>query len=99
MDNLVDLAVVNAWLQYRTVQAEKGIPRKNFVKLREYKLNLGTKLLTDNEESDDGGEHEEYDELEPKHKKRNSYKANIFQGKSYKSCCTFTGTWYKTIAL
>lgn len=40
--------------------------------MREYKLNLGIKLINDNEEEcDDDDEGEvEYEELEPKHKKR-----------------------------
>ena len=71
MSHLFDLAVVNAWLQYRVVEAEKGIARKHIVQLREYKLNLGTKLIADNEEGSDGGsEDEEYEDLEPKHVKR-----------------------------
>ncbi|GBP77507.1 hypothetical protein EVAR_98960_1 [Eumeta japonica] len=67
---LFDLGVVNAWLQHRIVEVEKGTPKKNIVQMREYKLNLGTKLIDDSEEeSDDDGE-VEYEELEPKHKKR-----------------------------
>ena len=49
----------------------KWIARKHIVQLREYKLNLSTKLITDNEEgSDHGRGDEEYEDLEPKHVKR-----------------------------
>lgn len=67
--HLFDLAVVNAWLQYRMVEVMKGTPKKNIVQMREYKLNLGTKLIDDNEEESDGDGEVEYKELEPKHKK------------------------------
>jgi len=71
ISHLFDLAVVNAWLQYRVVEKDKGTAKKYIVQMREYKLNLGTKLVTDNEEESDGGSGgEEYEELEPKHKKR-----------------------------
>lgn len=57
-------------LQYRVVEEEKSTPKTNIIQLQEYKMNLVTKLITDNEaESDDRGE-TEYDELEPKHKKK-----------------------------
>lgn len=38
--------------------------------MREYKLNLGTKLITDNEEGCDDEDEAEYEELDLKHKKR-----------------------------
>ncbi|CAH0723011.1 unnamed protein product, partial [Brenthis ino] len=38
--------------------------------LRQYKMDLGTKLVLDNEGSDDEGEDDAYEEMEPKHKKR-----------------------------
>ncbi|XP_049882268.1 piggyBac transposable element-derived protein 3-like [Pectinophora gossypiella] len=71
ISHLFDLAVVNAWLQYRAVQIEKGAIKRNIIQMRQYKLDLGTKLIGDNEEQSDGESGgEEYEELEPKHKKR-----------------------------
>ncbi|KAL3282652.1 hypothetical protein HHI36_005827 [Cryptolaemus montrouzieri] len=63
-----DQGVVDDQLQYRMVEVEKGTPKKNIVQIREYKLNLGTILIEDNEEeSDDDGEFE-FEELQPQHK-------------------------------
>lgn len=70
ISHLFDLCVVNAWLQHRMTEVAKGVPKKKVVQLREYKLNLGTKLLTDNEVSDEGSDDVAFEELQPKHKKR-----------------------------
>ncbi|KAL3283602.1 hypothetical protein HHI36_006740, partial [Cryptolaemus montrouzieri] len=68
ISHLFDLVVVNAWLQYRMVEIEKGTPKRSIVQMREYKLNLGTKLIETNEEESDG--EVEFKELAPKRKKR-----------------------------
>lgn len=46
--HMMDLAVSNAWLLHRDHQRSKGIVPHKIVQLREYKLNLGEKLITDN---------------------------------------------------
>lgn len=49
VSHLFDLCVVNAWLQYRREATQNGTLIKNIMQLRQYKLELGTKLITDNE--------------------------------------------------
>ena len=67
--HLFDLCVVNACLQYRVVEAEKGTTKKK-VQMREYKLNFGTKLIIDNEGESDDEKEVMCENLEPKHNKR-----------------------------
>ncbi|XP_045456191.1 piggyBac transposable element-derived protein 3-like [Melitaea cinxia] len=70
ISHLFDLCVVNAWLQYRREATQNLTLVKNIMQLRQYKLELGTKLITDNENQSDEETDRVYEELEPKHKKR-----------------------------
>ncbi|CAG4987835.1 unnamed protein product [Parnassius apollo] len=57
-------------IQYRATELEKNTNRALMWKLRDYKLNLGTKLIEDNDtESDSESNPDQMKELEPKHKK------------------------------
>lgn len=71
ISHLFDLAVVNSWLQYRETELRKGKRKSHIEQMREFKLNLGTKLVTDNDtKSDDESNPEHVEDLLPKHKKR-----------------------------
>ncbi|GBP69401.1 PiggyBac transposable element-derived protein 4 [Eumeta japonica] len=73
ISHLFDLCVVNSWLQYRVEETKKRSLKKNIMQLRHYKLELGNKLIRDGDIDDDQTDDditEDYEELEPKHKKR-----------------------------
>ncbi|CAK1592619.1 unnamed protein product [Parnassius mnemosyne] len=70
--HMLDLAISNSWLLYRDRQRTKGILSQKIEQFKEYKLNLGEKLITKNcpplltEEVDSSLENY----LAPAHKKR-----------------------------
>ncbi|KAG5864273.1 hypothetical protein JTB14_021248 [Gonioctena quinquepunctata] len=70
ISHMLDLAVCNSWFQYRETQIEKKIPTKHILQLRFFKLALGEQLISDNTLSSDSESSSNYEDLEPKHKKR-----------------------------
>ncbi|CAG5059587.1 unnamed protein product [Parnassius apollo] len=64
-----DLAVANSYLQFKQRERKKGV--KNVIGIREFKIQLGEKLIADNLDSTDTDDPaDEFEELLPKHKKR-----------------------------
>ena len=69
ISHLFNLCVVNAWPQYRVVEAEKGTSKKYSTNER-VQIKIETKLIIDNEGESDDEKEVMYENLEPKHNKR-----------------------------
>lgn len=50
--HMLDLAVSNSWIQHKNEQITKGVPVKNIQQLRNYKMELGEKIIEQNTEED-----------------------------------------------
>ncbi|CAG4974391.1 unnamed protein product [Colias eurytheme] len=69
ISHMIDLAVANSYLQFKQREKKKGV--KNVIGIREFKMELGEKLIADNLDSTDTDDPaDEFEELLPKHKKR-----------------------------
>lgn len=71
ISHMFDLAVCNAWFQFKEIQKKKHIPNKNIPQLRVFKIELGEAMIVNNTlSSDSETDSDGYEKLEPKHSKR-----------------------------
>lgn len=91
MSHMIDLAVTNAWIQFKIDQGQRMVPKNKIPQLRSYKMTLEETIIENNlQVMDSQFDNSDSDHNVPvKKKERKTYSPTTFKKKTSEKCETY----------